>query len=1183
MSGQDERPRGGAKHEAVAGDRERPFAIAGIGASAGGIEALQKLFRAMPTDSGLAFVVVQHLDPKRESHLVEILARDTAIPVAAVEDGLRLAPNHVYMILPDRELTITDGVLHLEPMTGARGHRRPVDSFLISLAQDRAERALGVILSGTGSDGSAGIRAIKAAGGLTIAQDPQTASHAGMPRHAMATGVVDEVLAPEAMPDVLLRYARALETGPWPAVEEDRADLEPAINRILAFLRARTGHDFRPYKQGTLLRRIHRRVALRSAGQLAGYEEILRGDPEEAGLLTRDLLINVSDFFRDPEAWQALEEHVIAPLVRAREDGGTIRVWVPACANGEEAYSIGMLLLEQAQAHNRLLDINIFASDPGDTNLAIARRGLYPAIIERHVSNERLRRFFEHRDDAFQVRKELRDLVTFASHNLLQDPPFFRIDLVSCRNFLIYVEDDAQEKILRLFHFALNEGGHLFLGNAETIGRHGDLFEAVSAKWRIYRRIGPTRHDLIDFPITVTPRQRKTPEPRPTAHRPSTSQQVQAAQRALAERFAPPSVLIDRNARILYFHGRTEDYLTQPPGEPTRELMALAREELRAALRSALQTALREHREVTTSAALGPGDTARKVSVSVSPLRGGSPEDLLVVSFNDELVPGRREPAAPPPSAVGAPQGEAGSAYEDDLTRVQQELSRTIEELETSNQELKASNEETTAMNEELQTSNEELETSKEELQSLNEELSTVNSQLQRKVEDLEATTNDLANLLSSTDVATVFVDREVRIRWFTPAIGKLVDILESDVGRPFGQLATKFEDPDLRRDAEAVLDDLVPKEAEVHVAQGDRWYLRRILPYRTRDDPIEGVVITFTDITTPKRDEESLRAAHHHLHAIFDAVRHPLLVLGPDLRVRSANASFYDAFGADPDDTEGVLIYDLGDGHWEIPELRRRLSEVLPRDKTFDDYEVEQDFVGLGRRTVLLSARQIDELEMILLSIEDVTERKRWEAEQQMLLGELAHRVKNTLATVRAIASHTARSAPDMPTFERAFGERLRALDMVHTLLIDGQWQSVRLHAVLALPLEVYEGQDGARVRITGEDFALTPKTALTMSMAVNELATNAAKYGALSAPSGRVEITTDLTRSDLGQVVLIRWSERGGPRVEPPSDPGFGLSLVERSIGHELDGEARVDFDPGGVRCEILIPYSPDHVQTD
>lgn len=831
-----------------------PFIVVGMGASAGGLEAYSEFFRVMPPKSGMAFILIQHLPPQRESMMVEILSKKTAMLVHQIEDGMQIEPNNVYVIRPGYTLTLKDGRLHLGDPLEKPGHRRPVDDFFRSLAAEQQERAIAVVLSGMGSNGSAGAQAIKAVGGMCIAQDPDSCHYSSMPRNLIDTGLADFVLRPHEIPEVLLRY----KDHPYVSGEQDATRVfEPesqSFHELLAVLRIRTRHDFSGYKKSTLLRRVQRRMGLTQLTRLADYVRVLRQNAAEVSALADDLMIHVTGFFRDPEAWEALREKVIVPLVAGRESGTAIRCWVAACSSGEEAYTLGMLLLEAAAHADKQFDIKIFATDMAVRSLGLARAGTYPAGIESEIRPDRLETFFERDDSIYRIRKELRELVIFAPQNILQDPPFSRLDICSCRNLLIYLEPEMQRRVIAMLHFGLHEAGTMFLGTAETITGLEDLFEPLNKKWRIFRRSGATRRSGLEFshlsradaPIAI-----EGAPPRVL----SRSSLVNLTQRVLLERFSPASVLIDRHHRVLYFHGNTNAFLNQPAGEPTRDVLDLARDFVRGPVRAALhQCVTQNETAVARSALREDGDQRLRIEVTAQPLEPAEVPTYFLISFREVL-----ESPVHPRAAGDALKPEV--ELQEELQRTREELQSTIEEFQTNHEELKASNEEIISINEELQSTDEELETSKEELQSLNEELTTVNSQLQTKMEEAEGATNDLTSLLSSTDIAVLFLDLQLRIRRYTPAIRDLVDLIPSDVGRPLADLAQKFTDPNLLADVRSVLEHLAPIERELASHSGN-WYLRRILPYRTGDNRIDGVVVTFVNVTDRRSIESELRAA---------------------------------------------------------------------------------------------------------------------------------------------------------------------------------------------------------------------------------------------------------------------------------------------------------------------------------
>jgi two-component system CheB/CheR fusion protein len=856
-----------APTDAVALEGERGPAgrlVAGIGASAGGLEACKRFFDAMPPDSGIAFVLVSHLDPAHESHLVELLSHHTAMPVVQAENDQPVEANHVYVIPPNQYLTIRGGVLRLHGPLDHAG-QLSIDAFLRSLADDQQERSLCIILSGMGSDGTLGLKAVKATGGMVMVQDPATAEYPHMPQSALATGLADFVLPVEQMPAVLSEYVRhSYVTGESPA--EKTPETADQLSKVLALLLARTQFDFRCYRPKMLRRRIERRMGLNHVGTLSDYLTFLREHPQEQQQLVKDLLITVTSFFRDPDAFEQLATQVIAPLVQNKKGDEPIRVWVPGCATGEEPYSIAMLVLEQLAEARKNCPIQIFATDVEADALNVARLGRYPDSISADVSPERLARFFTRvGEHTYQVSKTLRGTMIFAFQNLISDPPFTRLDLISCRNLLIYLEPQLQKKVITLFHFALREGGFLFLGSAETTGRQVHLFEPLSKKERIYRRIGHSLLNRAALPLApriATAGMTQRLAEVAAARSPNVAE---VARQMLLEQFAPAAVLINRQFEVLCYFGPCTRYLEFPAGEPTHDVTRMAREELPAKLRGALHRAIRtSERVVLNDIPVKHNGGTFPVRVTVAPVRAPqSTEELLLVTF-EEKGPASSD-SSPSAPAVSVEANDEGllRRLEYELQVAREELQSTVEEMETANEELKASNEEILSMNEELQSTNEELETKKEELQSLNEELTTVNTQLQEKVTELEKANNDIANLLQSTDIATVFLDRGLRIKRFTPSAKRMFNLIDTDVGRPLRDITPTFHDPELECEADELLRDFGTREKEVRTAEG-HWYVRRILPYRTRDDRIDGIVITFVDITERKRaaDETVRRLA---------------------------------------------------------------------------------------------------------------------------------------------------------------------------------------------------------------------------------------------------------------------------------------------------------------------------------
>jgi two-component system, chemotaxis family, CheB/CheR fusion protein len=970
--------------------------IVGIGASAGGLDAFKRFFAAMPADSGIAFVLVPHLDPAHKSLMVELLARHTAMPVVEAEHHMTVEANRVYIIPPDKYMTIHAGVLGLIGPVERHASQTTIDHFLRSLADDQQERAICIILSGTGAHGTLGLKAVKAAGGVAMVQDPATAEYDRMPLSAIATGLADYVLPVEQMPEALVQYVQhAYVNGRRPG--EQAPESTDSLTRVLALLRARTNFDFGPYRKKMLSRRVERRMGLNHLDSIPKYLAFLRDHPDEVKLLLKDLFISVTSFFRDPEAFEELASQVIAPLVQSKGADDVIRVWVPGCATGEEAYSLVIVLLEQLAAAGKHCTLQVFATDVDRDALDVARRGTYAEAIAADVTPERLARYFTRVDEtSYQVSKQVREPVTFAVQNLIGDAPFSRMDLISCRNLLIYLEPDVQQKLLTLLHFALTESGYLFLGPSETIGRQTELFESVSRKWRIFRRIGPARPERVEFPIVAGALEPGEASGPGAAGGELPRNYAELTRRLVLENLGVAAVLVNRKYEILYVLGPTGRYLEMPTGEPTTDLVAMAREGLRTRLRPAVHQVARDNEPVVlTDVKVKRNGHYGTVAVTIRPVPSPrSAQGLLLITFQDQ-------PEAAPAPPASTSEEPLVHQLENELRATKEDLQTTIEEVESSNEELKASNEEIMSMNEELQSANEELETSKEELQSLNEELNTVNSQLQDKVRELESANNDMANPLVCTDVATIFLSRDFHIKRFTPAATRLFNFVATDLGRPLGDITARFSDPNLLADAGQVLRQLTPLEKEIPTAEG-HWWLRRILPYRTRDDRIEGVVITFVDVTERKRESDTLV---RRLAAIVESSADAIFSEDLDGTIRTWNPGAERLYGYTPDEAVGRSIKMV------VPEDRlEELNGILARLGRGEYVALETERLCKDGRRVPVAqtlspirdmAGQVVSASVI---VRDVGERKRAEQEmrerQQHLLTILTTAVDAILTT---------------------------------------------------------------------------------------------------------------------------------------------------------------------------------------
>ena len=961
------------------------FSIVGVGASAGGLEAFTDLLRSLPPDPNIAIVFVQHLDPTHESLLPSLLARATHLCVLLVEDGMVVESNHVYVIPPDKNMAILDGKLHLIPRTDMIGRHLPIDYFFRALAVDQRNRAVGVILSGTGSDGTLGLRAIRAEGGLTFVQNRESAQYDGMPSSAIAAEVADFVLPPGEIAGELAQLGRHpyLRQTPKTLPDDLPADADGALNKILITLRMETGINFTQYKPTTIRRRLARRMALHKVDALSVYARFLKENPAELAHLYQDLLINVTHFFRDPDVFDTLQHQVWPALLQDRARETPIRIWVPGCSTGEEAYSIGMVLLEVLGEEAASRSLQIFATDVSDTAIAQARAGVYPESIAGDVSPDRLRRFFVQGERGYQVSKILRTLCVFSRQDLTRDPPFSKLDLISCRNVLIYMGPALQKTIIPAFHFALNPGGILVMGTSETIGEFSDLFRLVDKQGKIYAKksIATRLNHSLAMPQGAD-RVHATQPAAPVAK--GSFDALRAADQMALAKYAPAGVVVKQNLDVVQFRGHTGLYLEPAPGAASLNLLKMVRPGLAVALRAALDQARKTSRSVRkTGVQFKANGGFKTVNLEVIPIQSidAAQESHFLVLF--EAVPLATGPKRDKPK-TGSTRRPTGipSAQVRRLTQLEQELATTqayleslIAEHEHTNEELHAALEEIQSSNEEMQSTNEELETAKEELQATNEELTTVNEELENRNRELGGANNDLVNLLTSVSIPVLILGSDLRIRRFTPPAEATLGLIPADLGRPLGDLKLRIVVPHLETLIQQVVETLEIREAEVQDRQG-HWYSLRLRPYKTVDHRIDGVVLVLIDIDQSKRRRDEIQEARDYAQAIIDTVREPLLVLDGKMCVQAANRAFYEMFQIAPEEAGNRLLYDLGDRRWDLPRLRELLEDILPTNSRFEDFLFDAEFPRVGHKRLVLNARRIERRTMseplILLAIQE-------------------------------------------------------------------------------------------------------------------------------------------------------------------------------------------------------------------
>ncbi|RKH17979.1 PAS domain-containing protein [Corallococcus sp. CA047B] len=970
--------------EAGAGAKTFPerFPVVGIGASAGGLPAFLTLLEHLPPRTGMAFVLVQHLSPQHESSLQILLGRATDMPVLEATDGLTLTPDHIYVNPPGVSLTLEHGSLRLGPPASSAQGLRLIDDFLTSLSEQVPGRAIGVVLSGTGSDGTRGLQAVHEAGGATLVQEPTSAHFDGMPRSAIAAGFVDHVLPPEGIAITLAQLAN-LELLPTharaPGAVSARVLPQEGLQRVFQLLRETTGVDFTHYKPSTIHRRLERRMQLCKVEDLAAYIRHLEERPEELELLHQDLLIHVTSFFRDPASFEALQQKVFPELFQGRPAHQPFRVWIPGCSTGEEVYSLVICLMEYLGTAATATPIQVFATDVSGTAIEQARAAVYPESSVSGLSPERLRRFFVRTEGGYQIHKSLRNVCIFAQQNLVSDPPFSRMDLIICRNVLIYLGPVLQKKVLPVFHYGLRPGGFLMLGTSETVGASADLFALVDKRNKLYRKKNASPQPNLTFTYRESMTERPSSSRRKLTSGVTDLDAQQEADRLVLARYGPPGVIVNEDLEILHFRGHTGPYLEPLPGVASLNLIKMAREglalELRAALHQAKKSASQVRREGLT---LSGGDRPRKVNLEVHPLRSAQAggEHCFLVLFEEahEATPA---PVREDRAASGPERDLEMERLREELHTTQEHLQTVVEEQEATYEELRSATEELQSSNEELQSTNEELETAKEELQSTNEELITVNEELQNRNLELSQINGDLSNLIGSTHIATVMLGNDHRIRRFTPMAEEVLKLSSSDIGRSLREVKLALPLPDLDAAVTEVTERLGVIEQEVRDSNG-HWYSLRLRPYKSLDNKIEGAVMTLLDIDRLKSSLDESRRSREYATAIVETMREPFLVLDAGLRVINANPAFYTTFQVSQEQTLGHTLYSLGNGQWNIPQLRHLLEEILPLNKHLQDFAMEHRFDTIGHRRMLLNARQLSSettgTQYILLSIEDIT-----------------------------------------------------------------------------------------------------------------------------------------------------------------------------------------------------------------
>jgi two-component system CheB/CheR fusion protein len=1194
------------------GKAQPAFPVVAVGASAGGLEAFTQLLQQLPVNTGMAFVFIQHLDPRYASQMPDLLARVTAMPVVEAANRQVLEPNRVYVMPSNAQMRVSDGILNLSPRAPAGSAPISIDEFCEALAHDCGRLAIGVVLSGTGTDGTLGLAAIRAEGGITFAQDEPSAKFAGMPHSAAAAGVADFILPPDEIGRQLAHlpehpYVRPTDL-PGPKQPAETPDDEAAMRQIIGLLKQKTGIDFVAYRKTSLGRRIQRRMMLTDTRTLPAYAAHVQDEEAELARLHDDIFIHVTSFFRDSEVYEVLQRAVFPELVDKQSSKAQIRVWVPGCSTGEEAYSLAISWMEFTENQPEQIPFQLFGTDISKAAIDKARVGRYPEGIAASVSPERLRRFFVQVPGGYQIAKPVRDLCVFAPHDLLSDPPFSQLDLLCCRNVLIYLEPEFQHKLLQLYHYVLRPGGNLVLGLSEDIGKLNSHFAVVDKKHRIYAKRLDGQRPHLDHPSIRLPWERaqvtKQIGAAYTAESAAAPDVWAAADKLVLNKYAPVGVIVDENLEILQYRGRVGAFLEPAPGHPSRNLSQMAREGLQQILPNLVRKAFKTNAAVRRDGLrIGAEDVVRLITVEATPFQLSAQSIVRYCLVTFEEMAARTQRAMWTGQSTASKKGRPGkrqALLQNELDETRENLQQVITEREANGAELMAALEELQSGNEELQSTNEELQTAKEELQSTNEELTTLNEELENRNHELSLAMGNLNNVIASVRIPIVIVGGDLRIRLYNSAAEKVLNVVATDIGRLMGEVKMRFEAGDLEAIIREVMRTRQPYNQEVQDPEGG-WYAMRIRPYQSLENKIDGAVLTWSDVTALKSSLTSATEARDYLAAVVATMREPLIMLNADALVQTANHAFYDVFQTSPEETEQRPLYELGDHRWDVPELRRSLAEILTGQVEFHGLELELELPGVGRRMMLLNARRVQPAraagELILLAIDDIT------AIKELVDMEQLRQLSNRLEAVREEErTRLSREIHDelggaltglkmqLHQLRRGLGEAqapLRDITVAMSEQIDQEIVFIRkvaarlrpallddigLAAAIDWQLGEFQKQTGLRAQLLAntDEVGLAPDALITAFRILQEALTNITRHAQASA----VEVTLEV------EAALFMMSIHDNGRGVAPEALSRKGSLGVRGMrerAQQAGGQLEIVGAPGqGTTIRLRLPRS-------